>query len=312
MNPSSARQTPHPEEPKASSPSRPTGTEAIKTPLARPPILASEALREELAPLEPGQRSLRLWLLGLGLSLLGSGVAVRLGYVAVRPNQELFTFALGALVIVSVLVPYRARGVVAALAGAATLGLGLAGHGPLGNVVVPSVSSFSGELARMLAASVLPAALLFRSRYRAYRGARIALIVGLVLAVPAVVHAVLVMSSGPVIARITSGIAVLSVLASCLGFMGAGTTAASTAWAITMIVAFGLDIGARAIWMGAPVSERIGQAHAGLIFMVACGVMAIGVFKVLASTLAGHARRVEVLGQEADAGPMSEAGEGSD
>jgi hypothetical protein len=312
VNQSSARQTPNPEEPKAPISVRPAGHEALKTPLARPPILASEALREELAPLEPGQVGLRMWLAGLGLSLLASGLAVRLGYLAGALEHERVAYVSGALVVLAVLVPYRARGVLVGLTGLALLGLGLAGRGPLGMVVAPEVTSFGGELTRMLAAAVLPGALLFRSRYRAYRGARIALIVGLVLTVPAVVHALMVLGSGPLLARLTAGTVVLSVLASCIGFMGSGTTGASTAWAITLLVAFGIDVGARAGWMQASLGDRVAQVHAGVVFTAACALVAIGLFKVLASTLAVDARRVDVLGTEADREPLSEAEEGSD
>jgi hypothetical protein len=310
-NETSARQTPKPEERKPSSNGRPAG-EASKTPLARPPILASEALREEVAPWEPGRLSLRLWLAGLCVLVAASALLTRLRIVPSAPEQEHVAYAAAAIVLIAVLVPYRARGVLVAIAGLGLMVLGVSGRGPLAGLYAGEPTSIGAEVARVLAATVLPAALLFRAQYRAYRGARIALVVGLVLAIPAVVHAVLVVASGPMTARGTSLVAVLSVLVSCIGFMGSGTTAASTVWAVTVVAAFGLDIVARAIWFAETGSSRIAQIHSGLMFMTAAALISIGIFKILASLLAGDARRVDVLGKDDEGPPPSEAGEASD
>ena len=288
------------------------GHDAAKTPVTRPPILASEALREEVAPLEPGRFSLRLWLGVLAVALAASGVLTRLTLVPSAPHQELVAYAAAALAVVAVLAPYRARGVLVVLTGLAVIVLGALGHGPLAVLYAGQVTSVGAEVARALAATVLPAVLLFRAQYRAYRGARIALVVGLLLAIPAVVHAAMVVASGPIAARVTSFVAVLSVLTSCIGFMGSGTTAASTAWAVTVLAAFGVDIVARALWIAETGSSRIAQIHAGLVFIVVASLILIGVFKLLASLLAGDARRVDVLGKDDEGPPPSEAGEASD
>jgi hypothetical protein len=280
--------------------------------VTRPPILASEALREEVAPLEPSQKPLRLWLAGLATCMALSGLAVRLKLTTGSPEHEQIAYAVAAIVFVALIVPYRVRGILVLIAGIATIGLGLFGRGPLSGVVVPNTTSATVEVSRVLAATVLPAALLFRARYRAYGGARIALIFGLVLAVPATVHAALVVASGPLVARMTSGMTILAVLASCIGFMGAGTTGASTAWAVTVLVTFGIDISARGLWMDGGKTAAFSQIHAGLAFVAACSLVTIGLFKLLATTLARDARMVDVLGTEKDSEPMSETGEGSD
>jgi hypothetical protein len=311
-NESPARTTPRPGEDKPPIAGKPAGHDPIRTPVTRPPILASDALREEVAPLEPGRIALRFWVLGIGLAMALSGLAVYLKWAPGTPEHAQIAWAVAAVVLVAAIVPYKARGALIVLAGLATIVLGLFGRGPLADLVVPKLTSVGVEISRVLAATVLPAALLFRARYRAYRGARIALIVGLVLAVPAAVHAGLVVASGPMAARLTSGLAILSILASCIGFMGAGTTGASTAWAVIVVVAFGADVAVRAVWMNAGNQAGIAQVHAGVMLMLTCALVTIGLFKGLASLFAVDARLVDVLGKEDEPNPASEAGEGSD
>src|SRR6185436_17336314 len=56
-----------------------------KTP---PPILASEVLREDLAPIEPGRSASRLWDAGLAVLYLAVGICLRfdLGVSDVSPD----------------------------------------------------------------------------------------------------------------------------------------------------------------------------------------------------------------------------------
>ncbi len=284
----------------------------LRASAARPPVLASEALREEVAPIEPGNLALRLWIFGLGLVVALSGLAFRLGWIQGSPLHARVAFGVAAAVVVAVAVPYRFRGYLVAGAGFTLVVLGVLGIGPLSAIAAAPWSSPWAELARMLAASVLPAALLFRARYRAYRGARIALIVALALTIPALVHAGLVIASGPLWEKIAAACTILSVVASLTGFMGAGTTGASTAWAVTVVIAFGLDVAARMFWMEGPRVARIGQFHAGLLFMVAASLSAIGFFKVLASVLAKDARRVDVLDTGSPTESVQEGSDGSD
>jgi hypothetical protein len=289
----------------------PATSTALRTPLARPPILASEVLREDVAPLEPARSALRNWLLALALGLACAGALMRAGMVQAPLWAELYAYGAAATLGISLFLPYRARGILAIAIGIATVGLGLAGKGPLSGLVAPQ-DFFGAEVSRFLAATALPAALLFRARYRAYRGARIALIVALVFAVPATVHAGLDVASGPWVAQLTACLTIASVLASFMGFMGSGTTGASTAWAVAVVVSFGLDVMARALWMDGGIGTNIGQIHVGFVFTLACAMTAIGLFKLLASILAADARRLDVLGAEAESEPMAESSEGSD
>lgn len=268
-----------------------------RTPVAtQRPILASEALREDLAPLKPWDRSLRCWTFGLGLVLVLAGVAFRYGWVPGHGGSDRVALSIGAGVVLSSLLPfpYALRGALALAAGSSLLVLGLLRHGPLQGLVMAGQSS-SWEIARSCAATILPAALLFRSRYRAYRGARIALAVGLALAGPACVHAAMVVMQGPVPAQLAAAASILAVLLSLIGFMGAGTTAASTAWAVAVIAAFGGEVMARALWLGDRLSMRLEHVLAGGMFVLAATLAVIGCFQLLASAFARDARRVDVL-----------------
>jgi len=281
--------------------------------VTKPPVLASEALREELAPIEPGKTALRLWMVGLALLIAASGLAAQLGWLQGAPGHATVAYVIAAIVLVSVAVPYRFRGGVVALAAYGFLVAGLWGNGPLSAIAARPWSSVWAEVARMLGASALAAALMFRARYRAYKGARIALIVALVLTVPALVNAGLEVASGATLARAAGALIILSVVASLTGFMGSGTTGASTAWAVTVVVAFGLDVLARAAWMEGPLVARIGQIHGGILFAATAALAAIGIFKMLASALAGDARQVDVLGSEGSPeSKSSDNSEGSD
>jgi hypothetical protein len=289
----------------------PAGPQALRTPIARPPILASEVLREDVAPLEPAKSTLRNWIAALAFCMACSGVLVRARLVQAPPWAELYAYGAAVAIGVSLLLRYRTRGILVLGVGVATVGLGLAGRGPLSGLVAPQ-DFFGAEVSRFLAATALPAALLFRARYRAYRGARIALIVALIFAVPATVHAGLEVASGPWVAQLTACLTIASVLTSLMGFMGSGTTGASTAWAVAVVLSFGLDVMARALWMDGGIRENLGQLHVGFVFTVACAITVIGLFKLLASTLAADARRLDVLGGEAESESMAESSEGSD
>src|ERR1043166_9708664 len=80
-----------------------------------PPILASEVLREDLAPIEPGRSASRLWDGGLAVLYLAVGVAA----TAVVPF------------------PYLWRAIVGAGIGAFVVALGLFGGGPLALLTGP-------------------------------------------------------------------------------------------------------------------------------------------------------------------------------
>ncbi|MCU0692840.1 MAG: hypothetical protein MUF54_15685 [Polyangiaceae bacterium] len=273
-----------------------SGKKSVRSAQIRPPVLASEALREDIAPLEPWRRTLRYWVGALGLVLLALAASLQVGLLPASTTGARVAWVIGIVVVLAAAlpVPYPVRGVLVLASGASTLSIGLVGEGPLAGLVTGR-TSLAWELAGAVAATVLSAALLFRSRYRAYGGARVVLILALVLALPATVQALVVIATGPLLAKIAAGLAVLAVLTSLLGFMGEGTTAASTAWAIFVLMMFAANIAARSLWLDTGWSRFAEHMQAAGAFLVACTLASIGLFQLLATALAREARRVDVL-----------------
>ena len=132
-----------------------------------------------------------------------------------------------------------------------------------------------------MAATALPAALLFRSRYRAYLGARVALLVALAVALPAAVHAGMAVAQGPLFASVAAGLTLVAILTTLMGFMGEGTTAASTAWAVFVVVMFGAEIMARSLWLSTGWTSFLGDLQTGVMWMLACTLTSTGLFQLL-------------------------------
>src|SRR4051812_10241519 len=147
---------------------------AIKKTKTPPPVLASDVLREDLAPTEPGRRASRIWDAGVAAAFLGVGLCLRwrLGVTGVSPEAAAVCLAAAAATGVTAIVPfpYLWRAVVGALVGLTVVGLGLAGGGPLALLASGNWAGF-----RIIASIALPAALLFRAHYRAYERGRILL-----------------------------------------------------------------------------------------------------------------------------------------
>ncbi len=275
---------------------------AIKAPLSgvrpKPPILASDVLKDEVAPLHPWSQAARWACAAAALALtalaVGSRQAARSG---ARPpgfplTEIVFAIAFGAAA--GLRLPYAVRA--GAMVG---LGLGLLVEGavvPLGalhRVFSAPLEGPGGVVARTVAATCLAAALFFRAHYRAYRGARALLALACLLALPFVVHAVSLTELGPPLVRASSAASLLAVAASLVGFMGAGTTALASAWAFAVLLILPTDLGLRLLAVGQPwgVSWLAGVAS----WALACGLAALGLFQVLASVLARRARDVDVM-----------------
>lgn len=261
-----------------------------------PPVLASEILREDVAPLRPWDRAFRVWDIALGLAVVLAGVAVHAGMVPSSPIGAWISYAIGAALIGLGMapLPYTARGTGSLLLGMLTVGLGLARLGPLDGLVAADQSPIWAT-AKVMAATALPAALLFRARYRAYLGARVALLVALAVALPAAANAGMTVAAGPLYASIAAGLTLVAILTSLLGFMGEGTTGASTAWAVFVVAIFGAELMARSLWLGTGWTAYLVDIRSGLMLMVACIVTSKGLFQLLAAAFADDARRVDVL-----------------
>src|SRR5512139_737566 len=135
---------------------------------ARPPpriVLASEALREDVAPLEPGEQvGCRVVQLA-ALSLLLLGVAIRFEPGATNSAASwAFAMAFVAFSLSALPLSYVHRALTLAAVGSAALWLGLGGVGLLYDIT--QGSTLEREALRLLTLWILPPALLFRARYR--------------------------------------------------------------------------------------------------------------------------------------------------
>ena len=155
--------------------------------------------------------------------------------------------AAGALTAVAVLpFPYALRAGVAVLVGVVLMGLGLQSGGPLGGLTVDG--SLERGVARLVTLTALPAALMFRARYTAFRRARVILAVALALALPFVVLEAILVADGSAPgdrpgrrgAERRPGRA-----CSLFGFMGQGTTGWAALWAALVLGGLPIPVGLR-------------------------------------------------------------------
>lgn len=189
-------------------------------------------------------------------------------------------------------VSYSMRATTMLALGVSLLLEGLLGLGPVAALRHAGEATF-WELSRFLACVSLPAALLFRAHYRAYPRARLLLGWGLAFALPFVIRSgYIIVLGNEVAARVVAGATVGTVLLSLVGFMGAGTTAMSTVWAVSLLLALSLDIAARWFWLGSSPGSHLVTA---LAFLASSALSSVGVFQLLAATFACDARKIDVL-----------------
>jgi len=195
-------------------PLRPSGVSALR-PIAKP-ILASECLKDDIAPLEPFPRVSRAVLGVAGVASI-AGAAILLKQF---PSIAMGAFAGGALTAVAAALPsYRLRGVV----------------GALGALVVAGalVSGEPSWALRALAAIALASVLFTRACYRAKTGVRVALGVCIALFVAGAAT-----STSKVGGGVMAGVAICALL----GFMGEQTTGGAAWWAVLALLAASVSI----------------------------------------------------------------------
>lgn len=263
------------------------------------PLLASEVLREEVAPLEPARQNCRLWLGAIAGALALLGLAVRLGVGAPALDASAGTIAFsaaGAVAAVALLpFPYALRAGVALLLGGVLMLLGMRGAGPLAGLAIDGGAA--RDLSRLIAVTALPAALLFRSRYRAYPRARAVLGVALACAVPFVALEVMlaVNASAPLVPRIAAAVNVVVVACALFGFMGASTTGAGSFWAALVLTCLPAEIGIRELTPLADADTGLLTYPATAIGMLLAALLTtLGVFQLLAALLGQDARRASM------------------
>lgn len=260
------------------------------------PLLASEVLREELAPLQPAGAECRRWLLivAAALSLLGVGIRFGLGAPALNADNATIGFsAAGALAAIALLpFPYALRAGLSSGLAVTLVALGVRGAGPLAGLDVDG--GWLSAVARMVALTAVPAALLLRARYRAYQRARHVLAAALVLSVPFVAQEAWLALDGSaaLISRIGSASSVAVVACALFGFMGQGTTGLGNLWAWLVWLVLSAEIGLRQL-------TPLGDSEAGLLVYpatsvgVLCAAIlgSLGLFQLLAAWLGPEARR---------------------
>jgi hypothetical protein len=265
----------------------------------RPPVLASDILREEVAPKAPARRAIRLALVVAAAAfLVATGLSMSAGPMRLPAPWAVEVSVLSAvlaLIAAAVPLPYAARSGLAALAGAVPLVLGAAAIGPLAKLAAEGpMTAFS----LVALGTVLPGALVFRARYRALGAARSVLAVALVTALPAAALLALraIDGGGDTVDRALSAVGLASVAASTLGFMGAETSAGCAQWAAVIVgsvaarptaaavlATWGGRDGEIAPWMAAAIGE-----------LLCASLVAFALFQLLAAALGGQARQVDV------------------
>jgi hypothetical protein len=270
-----------------------------------PPILASDILREEIAPLAPARATLRLLVLPLAVGFAVWAALSLFGVTTAAPLEATGALIAACAGLAALLGgPYAARAGLATLAGLVPLVLGASGQGPLASMALEG-SLVTG--AGLVLVTVLPASLFFRSQYRAFGAARGLLAVALLLAVPTLYF----LSVGalsvdlPPLTRALDALAATAVLTSLGGFLGPETTGACTAWGILILATFAARTVA-VVW-AAPQSPGPASAlAAGLGVGVSGAVASVGLHQLLAALFARRARKADIhkiLGPSAEEEP---------
>jgi hypothetical protein len=260
------------------------------------PFLASEALMEDLAPVEPAGESARIWCAGLGL---GFAVVGALPLVGLRPggaSAGIPSLVIGAIALVAALshVTYRQRAVAMVVLGLLS---GVVDLGGTRAALATGVGGVGWSLSRLVPAIAVAAALIFRSRYRAYAGARIFLGAALLTAVPFMIHAVLSFSSGFGPAQIGGLVVLAAVAASLTGFMGSETQGAGPYLGWGIVIAFAVELALRALWSPGALRTTANIVHvsiAATAFAGAAVLAALGLFQIAAWRFAADARRINL------------------
>jgi hypothetical protein len=190
--------------------------------------------------------------------------------------------------------PYLWRAVVGGLAGAAVVGLGLFGTGPLALLVQPPSTGWI-ELFRVLTCVGLPAALLFRSHYRAYDRGRLMLFFAFVLALPFLVPQSLLATQGGAIARMGAALAVTGALSGLFAFMSAPTTSMMAWCGQALIALVSADIGLRQLYATVPAGAGpFAYVLTAITFFASVVPIALGLFQTFAAIYAREARLIDV------------------
>lgn len=283
--------------PSSIAPARPP---EARTPLgARPtpqPLLASEVLRDEVAPREPSRAGMRVLLLVVAAILLLLGWAFRAGAGLPSVRQDAAFVAFSAAAAAAALgicpFPYGVRAGVATVLGLALFVLGFRTSGPLYEIALDG--GLSRDLARIVACTLLPAGVLLRAAYRQYAPARWALGLTWLSAAPYAVVAVSIAaaSSAPPLSRAAAALGAVAVLVCTLGFVPHITTGLAGLLAAFVLLVLPLEIGVRELGpLAGPDAGALTFALGAAGLFVAAALTSVGLFQSFAVLLAPAARR---------------------
>ncbi len=284
--------------------------EPVVTAKIKPPVLASDILREEVAPIAPAQGALRIWLAAFAIAFAAGAAASWAGFGPRSPGvvTGCLATAFVALLAATLPVPYAVRASLAAVSGLVPLAMGVRSEGPL------AALGFEGTghaAALLVLTTLLPGALLFRARYRAFRAARVLLV--LALAASAYGLVILVMHAlspdASFLARAADAGLACAALTAFFGFLGEETTGACTAWAVLLVAAYTVRLGLQTVVESGDPYGRWGFLVGALGASVSGMVVAFAVLQLLATLLANEARKVDV---HRIVGPSAEETHGSE
>lgn len=271
------------------------------------PLLASEALMEDLAPVEPARRDARIWCAACGVAFLLFGALPLIGLLP--GGAALPWLVTGAISLIAGVarVAYRQRAIAMLVLGLLTGMVALQGSGTL----VLADGGAGWGVARLFSAVALTAALLFRARYRAYAGARVFLGAALAISVPFMIHAVLalVADGGFGAAQVGALLVLVAIATTLIGFMGAETTGAGPYLAPVLVGAFAVELASRGVavvgWSNG-IPPILGVMVGASGFGAAAGFTALGLFQILAWRFAADARRIDLHSPLREPAPRSE------
>lgn len=275
---------------------RQTAPSITEADAARRLVLASEALRDDLAPIQPSHGLGRIVLAVVGVALIVAGVAMRhgIGPFGQPPDAASVAFATGgaSIALAALPFPYALRAGAALALGLGLMLAGSQGTGPLGGMAADG--GLFRDFARLAALSALPGALLFRAQYRAYSRARLVLALALAATVPFLVAETDLLADGaaPTITRAGAALDILAVACSLFGFMGQDTTGASSLWAAVVLTVLSGNIALRELTpLASPDAGTLSYALTSVGTLCAATLASFGIYQLLAAALAGDARR---------------------
>lgn len=275
------------------------------------PILASEVLRADLVPKEPTKLLARIWCGSTGALFLLAAIVDRAFLPVLPPGSVPLTVGLGALGLAAASFPaaYLYRATATWILGLVVLLLGLLHAGPAQDMTLPGRGM---ALFQASAAIFLPAALLFRDRYRIFPEARKLLAGAYVLSLPLAVALIWPMVAHGELGVVEGSwlVVVLAMLAGLGGFLGGETTGGGASSAAAILAATALSCAIQtAVYFPGQWPRAV---LAGLSFAAAAGATAIGLYEVMAHRFAAHAEgRYRELARQAPSAPPSSM-QGSD